>query len=59
MACRFGTLLTLILIADVDSTQQTVPTEPVMESYAMTEILSVKDKKKDKKVCICMYIYII
>ena len=48
--------LILLQIADIDSTQQTVPTEPVMESYAMTEILSVKDKKKDKRVCICMYI---
>ena len=34
-----------------DSTQQPAPSEPIMESYAVTEIIPAKDKKKDKKVC--------
>ena len=53
MACRCGHIIgTIILlqIDGIDSTQQTAPTEPVLASYAVTEILSVKDKKKDKKV---------
>ena len=61
MACTYvwhivDSIILLQIDDIIDSTQQTAPTEPVMESYAVTEILSVKDKKKDKKVCIGMYI---
>ena len=49
-----GTLLASILLQIIgmpdvdDSTQQP---EPILESYAVTEIIPAKDKKKDKKVC--------
>ena len=53
-----GTLLTSILLQIVgmpdvggSSAQQPEPSEPIMESYAVTEIIPTKDKKKDKKVC--------
>ena len=64
MACTYvwhivDSIILLQIDDIIDSTQQTAPTEPVMESYAVTEILSVKDKKKDKKVCIGMCVYIV
>ena len=40
---------TLLQIAD-DTTQQSIPAKPVEESYAVSDV--VKDKKKDKKVCV-------
>ena len=51
------------LLQTIDSARQkSVPSKPVEEGYAVTDVVNVptKDKKKDKKVCtyVCTYIYI-
>lgn len=40
----------MVGMPNVNNTQQPVPSEPVMEGYAVTDIIPTKDKN-DKKVC--------
>ena len=37
-----------------DSAQQPAPVKPMLEGYAVSDIAHVKDRKKDKKVYICL-----
>ena len=44
-----------------NTTQQSVPSKPVEDGYAVTDVVNVpsKDEKNDKKVCmyVCTYVH--
>ena len=52
------TSLQIVGMSDVNNTQQPEPSEPALEGYAVTDIIPAKDIKKDKKVCMYIYIYV-
>ena len=48
------TSLQIVGMPNVNNTQQPAPNEPILEGYAVTDIIPAKDKETDKKVC--MYV---
>ena len=52
------TSLQIVGMSDVNNTQQPEPSEPALEGYAVTDIIPAKDIKKDKKVCMYVYLHL-